>query len=425
MTLLHKLALDLDKQDKLSIFRDEFYFPEDSPIYLDGNSLGLLSKRAEASLLASLEDWKRYAIDGWTNGENPWFYYGEKLSGLKAPLIGASPKEIATAGSITSNLHQLISTLYQPEGTKTKILTDNLAFPTDIYVLESQMKLKGVNPADNLMKVVSSDGQTLNEDRIIEKMTEDICLILLPSVLYRSGQLLDLNKLTKAAHERNIIIGFDLAHSIGVVPHQLHETGCDFAVWCTYKYLNSGPGGVGGLFLHEKHHGTEPGLTGWFGSDKSKQFDMSHTFTPADDASAFQLGTPHILNCAPLQGSLEMFQEAGIATIREKSLRMTAFMRKLFSELKLLDDRIEFITPEEDHRRGGHLALSHPDAARICKDLKTRGVIPDFRAPHFIRFAPAPLYTSFTDVWETYQVLKSILESKSYERFSNERNVIA
>ncbi|WP_280770243.1 kynureninase [Salipaludibacillus daqingensis] len=425
MNLLQKKASKLDNDDFLSQYRDEFYYPASSPIYLDGNSLGLMSKRAESSLIKSMNDWKTFAIDGWTEGTDPWLYYSETLSKLTAPLIGARESEVTVTGSITTNLHQLVASLYQPKGKRKKILTDELAFPTDVYVLESQLILHGEDPMESLIKVKSTDGHTLNEEDIIDQMNDDVCLILLPTVFYRSGQLLNINKLTKAAHDRGIIIGFDLAHSIGVVPHDLNHSECDFAVWCTYKYLNSGPGGVAGLFIHERHHGRVPGLTGWFGSDKTKQFDMAHTFTPANNASAYQLGTPHIFSMAPLLGSLEMFEEIGMKCVREKSLTLTSYLREAFEDLNKLDNKFIVITPYEDVRRGGHIAVTHPDAARICKDLKTKGVIPDYRAPNVIRFAPSPLYSSYDDLWQTYMILKNILENKTFERFSNERNIIA
>ncbi|QPC46111.1 kynureninase [Mangrovibacillus cuniculi] len=411
----------LDQQDSLSIFRNEFYLKEDQ-IYMDGNSLGLLSKRAENTLLQSINDWKNYGIDGWTSGDNPWFYLSEKLGEKSATLVGGKSKEVIVTGSITSNLHQLISTFYCPSGTKSKILADELTFPSDIYAIKSQIELRGLNPETHLVQVKSKDGMTLNEDDIIQAMTKDIALILLPSVLYRSGQLLDMKKLTAAAHERNILIGFDLAHSIGALPHNLHDWGVDFAVWCNYKYLNSGPGGVGGLYVHEKHHSLKPGLSGWFGSKKEKQFDMDHTITPSEDVGKFQIGTPHIFSCAPLLGSLEIFEEASITLIREKSLKLTNYLMFLLEEFT---PELTICNPREDHRRGGHVSLQHDEAARICKALKASGVIPDFRSPNIIRLAPIALYNNFEDVWKVAMILKEIMENKEYEKYEEGRNIVA
>ncbi len=416
-------AQQLDNQDPLRSFRDEFYIKE-GQYYMDGNSLGLLSKKAEAAVMNTIEDWKQLGIDGWTSGDHPWFYLSEKLGAQSAPLIGCKEHEVIVTGSITTNLHQMLSTFYKPEGTRTKILADELTFPSDIYALQSQLELKGYAASDHLVKVKSRDGLTLVEEDIIAAMTEDIAVILLPSVLYRSGQLLDMKRLTAEAHKQGILIGFDLAHSIGAIPHELHDWDVDFAVWCNYKYLNSGPGGVGGLFVHERHLGIQPGLMGWFGSQKEKQFDMEHTFTSANSAGAFQIGTPHILSLAPLLGSLEIFEEAGIKNIREKSLQLTNYMLELIS-VELNDYGFTRCNPLEEERRGGHVSLQHEEAARICKALKSDGVVPDFRSPNIMRLAPVALYTSFVDVWETVQILKQIMKDELYKQYDPNRNIVA
>lgn len=416
-------ALELDQQDLLARFREEFYLNKNS-IYLDGNSLGLLSKRAEKSLLDLLDSWKSLGIDGWTDGDNPWFYLSEAVGDKMAPLVGAAPEEVIVTGSTTTNLHQLVSTFYKPVEGRTKILADELNFPSDIYALQSQITLKGLDYHDHLIEVKSKDGHTLNEDDIIEAMTEDIALILLPSILYRSGQILDMKRLTKEAHKRNILIGFDLCHSIGSIPHKLSEWDVDFAFWCNYKHLNGGPGSVGALYVNKKHFGTMPGLAGWFSSHKEKQFDMEHTLTPANDAGAFQIGTPHVLSVAPILGSLEIFEEAGIEKIREKSLKMTRFMKDVMIQ-ELDGHGFVFRNPDEDERRGGHLYIEHPEAARICKALKDKGVIPDFRSPNGIRLAPVALYNSYMDVWNSVQVLKEIMDNELYKKYENKRGVVA
>lgn len=416
-------AEKLDGADELARFREEFYLGK-GRIYLDGNSLGLLSQRAEQSLLSVLDSWREYGIEGWTEGVHPWFHLSEELGKKGAPLVGAKPEEVIVTGSTTVNLHQLLASFYRPEGKRRKILADALTFPSDIYAMQSQLRLHGLDPEQHLIRVEGRDGQTLAEEDLIEAMTEEVAIIVLPSVLYRSGQILDMERLTAAARERGIPIGFDLCHSIGAIPHQLHEWGVDFAFWCNYKYLNAGPGGVGGLFVHQKHFGELPGLAGWFSSDKSVQFDMEYQLTPAGGAGAYQIGTPHLLSLAPLIGSLEIFTEAGIGPIREKSLRQTQYLMQLVEE-ELVGMGFTIGNPREDHRRGGHVCLVHPEAVRICKSLKEKGVIPDFRAPDVIRLAPVALYTAYTEVWEAVQVLKWIMEEKDYERHEKKRGVVA
>lgn len=416
-------AEQLDEQDPLRNFREFFYTMPDQ-IYFDGNSLGLMSKRAEKSLEDLIDSWKTAGIDGWSTGDNPWFYFSENLGAMTAPLIGAKPKEVITTGSTTTNLHQLLATFFKPEGKKNKILADELNFPSDIYAIQSHLNGRGLDPNEHLVQVKSEDGHLLKETAIISAMTEEVAVVILPSVLYRSGQLLDLERITKAAHERNILVGLDLCHSIGAIPHDLSDAGVDFAFWCTYKHLNAGPGSVGGIYVNERHFGTAPGLSGWFGSDKEKQFDMEHTFTQATDAGAYQIGTPHILSMAPLLGSLEIFSEAKIDRVREKSLALTSFFIELI-ETDLKDTGLVIRNPRDDKTRGPHIYLEHQEAASICQALKARNIIPDFRNPNGIRLAPVALYNTFTEVYEVVQALKEIMDNKEYRNFTNKRGVIA
>ncbi|MEK4085538.1 kynureninase [Psychrobacillus sp. FSL K6-1415] len=416
-------AKSLDEQDALGKYRNEFYI-QPNVIYMDGNSLGLLSKRAEKSVLTLLDSWKRYGIDGWTQGEHPWFYFPETLSEMCAHLVGASKEEVIITGSTTANLHQLVASFYRPEGLRTKILADELNFPSDLYAISSQLSLHGFNGDEHMKLVKSRDGYTLQEEDIISAMTDDVALIILPSVLYRSGQVLDIKMLTEVAHERNIMIGFDLCHSIGSVPHELDNWDVDFAFWCNYKHVNGGPGATGGLYVNRKHFGGKPGLAGWFGSDKEKQFDLSTHMTPATNAGAYQIGTPHIMSSAPLYGSLEMFAEVGIDAIREKSLKLTNYMMTLI-EHELSEYNFVIANPRETEKRGGHIFLVHDEAARICKALKVQQVIPDFRSPNGIRLAPVALYNSYEDVWKTVQILKLIMKEELYKKYENKRDVIA
>ena len=414
-------AQQLDEQDLLKNFKDEFYM-EEGQIYMDGNSLGLMSKRAEAKLLSLMDSWKSFGIDGWTEGENPWFTLAEDMSSRIAPFVGAKANEVMVTGSITANIHQMLSTLFQPTAERAVILVDELNFPSDIYAVESHLRLRGLDPEQFMRKVKSRNGYTLELKDIVEQLSEDVAIVLLPSVLYRSGQLLAIREITEAAHAKGILVGFDLAHSIGAMPHRLHQDEVDFAVWCHYKYMNSGPGGTGGLYIHERHHHLLPGNAGWFGSDKAKQFDMDHQFSKAEGAGAYQIGTPNIFSMAPLLGSIEIFEEADIARVRDKSLQLTLLLRE---QLALHVPELKDVTPRQDEERGGHIALSHPEAARICKALKDEGVVPDFRAPNIIRLAPVALYTSFEDVERTVGILKKIMAEELFKNYSNERNVVA
>ncbi len=418
-------ALTLDRQDPLRHFRDRFYI-QPGGIYMDGNSLGLASRDAERAILDALEDWKSLAIDGWTAGERPWFYLPEKLGAMQAELVGAEPDEVVVTGTTTVNLHALVTTFYRPTGRRRKIIATSLDFPSDVYALQSQIRLRGYNPEEDLILVPSRDGRVVEESDLIAAMSEEVALVVLPSVLYRSGQLLDMPRLTSAAHERGILIGFDCCHSAGSVPHRLHEWGVDFAFWCTYKYLNAGPGAVASLFVHKRHFGTTPGLTGWFGSDKQRQFDMSLTFQQAPGAGAWQISTPTVLGAAPLYGSLQLFQEAGMDRIRQKSLALTDYMIFLIDHV-LCAEGLGFHvgTPRDHRRRGGHVALEHAAAVQICKALKARGIVPDFRQPNVIRLAPVALYTSFADVWETIHAVSEIVRSGKYKRFSSQRGTVA
>ncbi|MFD2130535.1 kynureninase [Pseudogracilibacillus auburnensis] len=413
----------LDRQDELQDYRHEFYIPKNR-IYLDGNSLGLLSKRAEKSVVEMIDSWKNLGIDGWVDAEEPWFFLSERLGSMTAPLIGADPDEVIVTGSTTINLHQILATFFHPSSKRNKIIVDELNFPTDIYAVTSQLQSHRLDPEQHLIKVKSKDGHLLNEDDIVRVMTDEVAVIVLASVLYRSGQVLDMEYITKEAHKRGILVAFDLCHSIGSIEHSLSKWNVDFAFWCTYKHLNGGPGSVGGMYINRRHFGEKPGLAGWFGSDKDKQFDLEHDMTIANNSGAFQTGTPHLLSAAPLIGSLSIFKEVGMERIREKSLRLTQFM------IELIDQELgsyHFIVrnPRQEKTRGGHVFLEHEEAARICKALKQNNVIPDFRAPNGIRLAPVALYNTFTEVWETVQILKQIMEEKQYNHFENKRDVIA
>ena len=311
--------------------------------------------------------------------------------------MGAEAGQVIVTNSTTVNLHQLVATLYTPKPSRPKILADALNFPSDLYALQSQLRLRGLEPdCRSRACPCPRTGMRLEEEDIVAHMTPDVQMAVLPAVVYTSGQLLDMAYLTEQAHRRGILIGFDCSHSIGAVPHQFDAYGVDFAFWCSYKYLNGGPGAAGGLYLNRRHFGRAPGLAGWFSSAKERQFDMTPALDAASGAGALQIGTPNILSMAPLQGALELFAQAGMENLRRKSLALTAFLMALIDR-ELSAFGVTILNPREEQRRGGHVAMQHPEAQRIGKALRARGVVPDFRPPNILRFAPAPLYTSFTD----------------------------
>jgi len=420
-----KEARGLDRNDPLKKFRKRF-FVRPGTIYLDGNSLGLLSRDSFAALEKTVQDWATLAIRGWLEADPPWFDMAEKLGGGCAELVGAKPGEVVLSGTTTVNIHALVNTFFRPEGKRTRIIADELDFPTDIYALKSLLKLRGLDPAEHLVLVRSLDGRTLDEHSIARHFDDRTALVFLPSVLYRSGQLLDMEFLTARAREKGIPIGFDCSHSVGAVPHEFDRWGVDFALWCSYKYLNGGPGATAFLYVNQKRFGEEPALAGWFGSAKDKQFELSLDFTPAPDAGRWQISSPSILNAAPLVGSLSIFEEAGMTAIREKSLRMTRFLMDMVDGV-LADESCGFSigTPREDGRRGGHVALVHPEGMRIAEALRVRGVIPDFRPPDIIRVAPVALYNTFTELWTLVRNLREIIDKREYERFPTVRKPIS
>jgi len=414
-------ALLLDSQDPLSKYRDRFYIPENNTIYLDGNSLGLSSKDAELNILRVIDEWKKMGIRGWLEPEKPWFHFGERLGAMIAPLVGAKPEEVVATGTTTVNLHSLVSTFYHPQGKKTKILANELEFPTDIYALKSQILLKGLDPIDHLVRVPSEDGRNLNENTIVESMTDEIALILLSSALYRSGQLLDIPYLTQEAHKRDIPIGWDCCHSVGALPHFFHDWDVDFAFWCSYKYLNSGPGSTAFLYINKKHFQKLPGLTGWFGNVKERQFEMSHDFEHAKSAGGWQMSSSNIFCSAPIEGSLKIFLEAGIDNIRKKSLKMTSYLIYLIDEiLSKSPYNFKLGTPRDPEKRTGHVALEHDENAfEINELLMKQNIVTDFRYPNVIRIAPIALYNRYHEVWQTIQTIKDIIDQNKLEEYKN------
>jgi kynureninase len=412
-------------EDPLAGFRKRFYVP-DGTIYMDGNSLGLFSKDAEHSTLRVLDEWRTLAIGGWLKAKKPWFYLAEELGTKCSRLVGAQPDEVVLTGTTTINIHQLVHTFYHPGKRRKKILADALNFPTDIYALRSALRLRGQDPEKNLVLAPSIDNRYLNEKQIADLMDEEIALVFLPSVLYRSGQLLNMEYLTKEAHDKGISIGFDCSHSVGVVPHYFDDWNLDFALWCSYKYLNGGPGGSAFLYLNKRHFDLEPALAGWFGYVKDRQFNMSIDFEHAKSAGGWQISSPAILSSAPIDGALDVVLKAGIEAIREKSLKMSSYLIYLVDKV-LGNSPYDFKigTPREAKRRGGHIALEHEEGMRISEALMARGVITDFRPPNVIRVAPIPLYNTYSEVWQVVQHLKAIIDSNEHKRIPKTAKTIS
>lgn len=364
-------------------------------IYLDGNSLGLLTDEAERAVLRTLAEWRALAIHGWTEGEHPWLFLAERTGAQLARLIGAEARSVVATGSITVNLHQLLATLYDGRG---KILIDASAFPTDRYTVQSHLSLRG-----NVGAWVAVEP----EEAIIEAafaLGEFSCAVL-PSVVYTTGRLLDIARLTASARRHGVLVLWDLAHSIGIVPHELDAWGCDAAFWCGYKWLAAGPGSVGGLYLNPRHHEKIPGLQGWFGSRKDALFANDSELQPADGAARLQLGTTHVLSLAPLEATAKTLADYGIERLRAESLAQTAQLRALAETAGFA-----VVTPRDDTQRGGHLTIRHPQAAALCTALRQQGIVPDHRPPDLIRFAPHPLYTTEADCHTAIATLQALAQ---------------
>ncbi len=418
-------AVARDEADPLSGYRERFTIPEGEQ-YMDGNSLGLFSEAAAETLDRVVSEWAELGIRGWEEAEPDWFHYAERLGGEIAPLIGAKADEVIVANSTTTNIHTLIGTFLdtlpgtpagpEPDAEPPAVLVDELDFPTDHYAIRAQFRQRGIDPDEKLQAVGSRDDRTIHladVETALERH-DDVGIVFLPAVLYRSGQLFDVERLTAAAHDHGALAGFDLAHSVGVVPHELREHGVDFAVWCSYKYLNAGPGATAGLYVHERHHGTQPALAGWWGNDKETQFEMRHTFEPADSAGAWQIGTVPMLSAAPIEGAVSLLREAGIDRVRRKSLALTDYLIDLVDELPAA---FTVGTPRDPQRRGGHVAVEHPEAYRLSRALRDRGVVVDFRPPNVVRICPSPLYTRFVDVHAVAETLREIHATDAYEAY--------
>ena len=402
-------ARSIDEVDPLRSYRQRFNFPEDrgdrSCIYVCGNSLGLMPSDAESYVDEVMDAWKRRGVEGHFTGERPWATYHQLAREGFAELAGALPEEVVAMNTLTVNLHVLMASFYRPAGRRKKIVIESTAFPSDYFAVESQIRWHGLDPDDCLVKWKPREDEILyieDLDDVLSGQGDEIALILLPGVQYYSGQVLDMQALCAMARRAGCRIGFDLAHAIGNVPLKLHDWQPDFAAWCTYKYLNAGPGAVAGAFVHSKHFDGESGLqlTGWWGHEERTRFRMAHDFVPAPGADRWQLSNPPVLSLAPVVASLGIFMEAGMAALHDKSIRLVAYLRHLLEHG--FPGEIEVITPVD--ASGCQLSLviadSNLDARGVFSTLEAMRVVGDWREPNVIRVAPVPLYNNFEDIFE-------------------------
>jgi kynureninase len=416
-TVDEQFALQLDAEDPLKDFREKFHLPlgkNGNPfIYLAGNSLGLMPKSARELVEQELDDWARLAVDAHLGAKTPWYSYHETLREPAARLVGAQPNEVICMNSLTVNLHLMMATFYRPTKARFKIVMEEPAFPSDTYAVKSQIVHHGLDPKEALVLARPRDGEfTVRHEEIealLEREGDEIALVLLAGVNFFTGQLFDIGKVTAAAQKRGCMVGIDLAHAAGNVPLTLHDWNVDFAAWCSYKYLNAGPGAVAGAFVHERHATNRalPRFAGWFGNDPATRFrlHLEPEFIPVASADSWQVSNPPIFSMAPLRASLAIFDEAGgMKALREKSLKLTGYLEFLLGQAG--SDRFTIITPRDPEARGCQLSiLAHEHPRELHKELEAAGVKCDFREPNVIRAAPTPLYNSFHEMWRFAKIL--------------------
>ena len=410
-------ARALDASDPLASFAEEFHHPYDGNgrrlLYLCGHSLGLQPKSAAQYVEQELKDWQRLGVLGHHAAARPWIPYHEQAAAPLAGLVGAQESEVVAMNSLTVNLHLMMVSFFRPGATRNRVLIEKSAFPSDRYAIVSQLAFHGLNPAEHLIEIEPRPGERAlrTEDMVerIERAGASLALVLLPSVQYLTGQSLDLPPVIEAARRAGAVVGLDLAHGIGNTPSSLHDWNVDFAVWCSYKYLNAGPGAIGGCFVHERHARSAalPRFAGWWGHDPAARFQMGPDFDPIPGAQGWQIRNPPVLSAAPLLASLDIFRRAGMARVREKSIALTAFLQRLV-EIRLAG-LVDIITPGAASERGCQLSLRiarPPGAAKRCHDhLSEAGVVSDWREPDVVRLAPIPLYNSFGDVFAAVDAL--------------------
>ncbi len=412
-------AAKLDAEDELAGFRDQFHVPVHAngreSLYFCGHSLGLQPKSAAGFVVDELDDWQRLGVLGHFEAKRPWMPYHELLTDLTAQLVGARPTEVVNMNTLTVNLHLMMVSFYRPTPKRHKILIETPAFPSDHYAVWSQIRFHGFDPRTSLLTIGPRDGESSirreDLDAIIERDGPEIALILLPGVQYYSGQAFDIEHIAGVGHEAGCMVGFDLAHAVGNLSLALHKSGIDFAVWCNYKYLNSGPGAVGGCFVHERHANTVelPRFAGWWGQDKATRFEMGPDFHPIPGVEGWQLSNPPIFSLAPVLASLEIFAAAGMPALQKKSRKLTGFLEFLLDSR--LASHVQILTPRDPAARGCQLSLKIDSGDRsVFEALEKRGAICDWREPDVIRVAPVPLYNRFTEVFEFSGLLQQIFE---------------
>ena len=408
----------MDQNDELKSYRDSFHFPVDSNgnkmLYFTGNSLGLQPKTTKAAVEQELDDWANFAVEGHFKAKNPWMPYHELLTNDMAEIVGAKPEEVVIMNSLTANLHFLMISFYNPTKKRYKILIESDAFPSDRFAVKSQLKLHGFDSEKDLIEWSPRTNENLLriEDlkEIIKKNGDEIALILVGGVNYYTGQLLDLKKIAQIGHSKGCKVGIDLAHGVGNVNLKLHESGIDFAAWCTYKYLNSGPGSLGGIFVHNKHKKNKSlkRLTGWWGQNKSKRFKMREELDISNGAEGWQLSNPAILSMAAIKASLELFRKVGMNKLRMKSIKLTGYLEYLI--LQMNNKNIDIITPKDPNQRGCQLSIKLNNSNKsLHKNLRLNNVITDWRDPNVIRCAPVPFYNSYQDVYNFVKILRKLL----------------
>jgi kynureninase len=411
-------ARSLDEADVLAEFRERFEMPRAADgkplIYLCGQSLGLMPRAARAIVTQELDDWSALGSRGHESAERPWIPYHENLTAGLAELTGAAPREVIAMNSLTVNLHLMLAAFYRPRGRRRKILIEAGAFPSDRHAVASHLEWHGFDPQNTLIELApAAVEEAVSEDEVegtLEHLGSEIALVLWPGVQYRTGQAFDLARIARAARRKRCLVGFDLAHSIGNVEVSLSRAGADFAVWCNYKYLNAGPGAIGGCFINERHLGAmvPPHLKGWWGNDAATRFLMRPAFQAAAGAAGWQLSNLPILSAAPLIASLAIFGEARLARLREKSIALTGFLEYLLNGLA---PAVHIITPREPTERGCQLSLRVAGGHRIFERLSAAGVVCDWREPDTLRVAPVPLYNRFEEVWLFRELLAQALGS--------------
>jgi len=391
-------ARELDAADELPTLRPEFHVPAEAA-YLAGNSLGLQHRSIRDRLLDELDDWARLGVEGHLEAKRPWLPYHEQLRAPAARLVGARPSEIVMMNSLTVNLHLMMVSFYRPTADRHAIVIEDSSFPSDSYAVRSQAAFHGYDPDAAVIRL-ESGGDVVN---FLAAQGDRVALVLLGGVNYLTGELLDIPTITAAGHAAGAVVGWDLAHAAGNVPLQLHDWDVDWAAWCSYKYLNSGPGAVAGAFVHERHLADRslPRLEGWWGTRAGTRFAMAPVLEPVETADAWQLSNPPILAMAPVLASLEVFDAVGMAALRAKSVRLTGYLESLL-------DGLDVITPHDPARRGAQLSVRVRDAAAASRRLRAFGVIADSREPDVIRFAPAPLYNTFHDCWRAAEAMRRV-----------------